>query len=97
MEQNNVVGIVSEREKNTLLKFYERKLANEELLLSLKENYFIEEDKNIFMNKVSEDMKETKENIEKWWSEKSSKYNWKGKKNGFWEIKFETNEIILRE
>jgi CXXX repeat modification system protein len=96
VEQNNVVGIVSEREKNTLLKFYERKLAIEELFLSLNENYFIEEDKNIFINKVSKNMKETKDNIEKWWTEKSNKYSWEGKKSGFWEINFQTNEIILR-
>lgn len=42
-------------------------------------------------------MEEVSLKYREWWTEKSSKYNWKYSENGEWSINFHTNEIFLIE
>ena len=40
-------------------------------------------------------MGETDARFQKWWDEKSRKYDWESHPKGNWEINFQTNEITL--
>jgi CXXX repeat modification system protein len=94
MNKENV-GSVSETEKDQMLKLYERKLALEELLLSLNSGLLNEKQKDEVYEKVIIDLSKTNVNYQTWWNEKSKLYNWKLEENGVWSLEFETNEVFL--
>lgn len=96
MSKEKILGFVSEREKNRLIIFHERRIALNELALSLQNNFFSNKEKVEIIKKIEMDEKEVLENIDNWWKEKAEKYEWEGYANSRWEINFDTNEIILK-
>lgn len=89
-----IIGSVTNEEKNQLRELFEMKLGLNELFKTLNENYNDEAYKNLYQKIV----KETGQNmmdLQLWWKNKSEKYNWKSGGNSNWEINFETNEIYL--
>lgn len=89
------VGAVSDEEKDDILKLYERKLALNELVLTLENQWVTRELRNKIHNKISTDIIKVNMLSERWWNKKAMEYNWKSHKNGKWTIDFKTNEIFL--
>jgi CXXX repeat modification system protein len=89
------IGSVSEGEKDQIKKLYERKLALNELLLSLENPSLQEEQKQNIYNKLVEDMGRTKTSFDKWWQDMSIKYKFKSINGGQWMIDFDTNQVFV--
>lgn len=91
---NELVGTVSQEEKEEIQSLYQRKLALDEMLFKFENNASILRDENLYEKLVS-DMGRTNYQSQRWWSEKGEKYQWKGNSKGRWVINFDTNEIFL--
>jgi CXXX repeat modification system protein len=89
------VGQVTDPEKDEILKLYERKIALQELMMSLDDQDQSEKSKNDLYERIVADLGKTKVNFDRWWADKSRKYNWKSVPGGNWNIDFETNDIFL--
>ncbi|WP_202710730.1 CXXX repeat peptide modification system protein [Sporosalibacterium faouarense] len=94
--EKELVGEVLEEEKYEILRLFERKIALEEVALTLENEGLNEKERDKLRKKVEEEYTKNKENLSTWWREKSEKYSWKKVKNGVWEIDFNTNKIILK-
>lgn len=93
--KSQVVGQVTESEKEEMLILNERLASLKELKLC-KNNLDIDEyTKGVLLQKISKREYETKVEIKKWWQDKFCKYKWKEDKDAYWSIDFETNGIIL--
>lgn len=90
-----IVGSVTEQEKEEIKKLYERKNALKEIIPSLNSGIVTNEQKDELYEKVVQDIVKTNTAFQKWWDEKAKQYNWKSVENGIWNIDFETNEIFL--
>ncbi len=84
-----VVGKVTDEERNEIRLLFERKNGLNELFRSLNDP------KHPLYERIVRDMGDTATKFQKWWDEKSVKYNWKSAKGGHWEIDFNTCEIKL--
>lgn len=91
------IGTVTGTEKEQIEKLYERKIALNELLLTLNNPNMSEELRNNLYEKVVADIGKTKVQFDKWWSDMMEKYRWKSVEGGNWEIDFKTNDIYLRQ
>ncbi len=89
------VGTVVEEEKDCVLKLYERKLALDELMLSLNNPSFTKDARDELYEKIVADVGQTKLKMQNWWNDMHKKYQWKGIEGGNWNIDFQTNEIFL--
>lgn len=89
------VGLVIDSEKEEIRKLFDRNLALNEIIPSLNSGLLSNEQKDELYEKVLIDMEKTNTSFQKWWIEKSIKYNWRSIENGEWHINFETNEIFL--
>lgn len=89
------VGTVTEEEKKSILMLHERKIALDELVLSLNNPSMTSEVRNELYEKITGDMGKTKMGLETWWESMKNKYNWKWVEGGSWNIDFQTNEITL--
>lgn len=94
---NEKVGVVTAEEKEEILVLYERRLALQELAITLNNPEFEENSKNKIYEKIVEDLGKTKVKFESWWEEKSKKYQWKLIDGNQWTIDFKTCEIFLVE
>jgi len=88
------IGIVTEFEKNEIMKLYQRKIALNELTQSLK-NLDVQKEENLLYEKIIGDIGSTNMSFDNWWKETSEKYQWKSSAEGHWEIDFNTKEIFL--
>lgn len=86
-----LVGKVTEKEKKEIQSLFERKNGLSELAKILTA------DNSELYEKLVKDMGETNAKFQKWWDEKSAKYQWRGTTTGNWEINFDTCEIFLNE
>lgn len=84
-----VVGSVTETEKNSIQKLFERRNGLNELAKILPAD-----NKELYERLVA-DLGETSVKFQQWWDDMSSKYNWESAEDGNWEINFQTNEILL--
>lgn len=84
---NKVIGQVTPEERKAISHMYEKKVALQNLLLmDISEQY---------RDQISEDLDSIIKDMENWWSEMASKYNWPGAQGMHWEVDFRTGEIIL--
>lgn len=83
-----VIGKVTDQEKEEIKELFEKKAALESL-------------KNLNLNetvsmRVDDDLDSVKLLMQDWWQKYAQKYNWKGMgSNKNWEISFSTGEILL--
>ena len=84
-----LVGKVTPEEKAEIQNLFERKNG----LLELAKILTVEN--GDLYEKLVKDIGETSTKFQKWWDEKSKKYNWESHPNGNWEIDFQTCEITL--
>lgn len=89
------VGSVTEQEKKDMLRLYERKLALQELVITLPTQCLDQDSKDELYDRIMIDMGTNKLKFDKWWAEMAQKYGWMALPNGQWNIDFETNEIYL--
>jgi CXXX repeat modification system protein len=89
-----IFGTVTEEEKNTIEKLFERKNALKELLLTLNNPSLSEKDKDFLYEKIISDTAKTEGAFQKWWSDMVQKYKWQPAESGMWNIDFKTNEIF---
>lgn len=89
MEIRKIVGQVTPEERDEIQKLFERKNGLTELAKILTA------DNGELYEKLVKDMGETSTKFQKWWDEKSKRYNWESHPKGNWEIDFHTCEIIL--
>lgn len=89
MEIKKLVGKVTPEEKAEIQNLFERKNG----LLELAKILTVEN--GDLYEKLVKDIGETSTKFQKWWDEKSKKYNWESHPNGNWEIDFQTCEITL--
>ena len=90
------VGIVTEEEKSEAQYLFERILGLQELLPVAESRSMPQDEKELYYNKIVQDLGSTKRKLEEWWSAKSKKYNWMHTPGGSWQIDFNTNTILLK-
>lgn len=90
-----IVGIVTEEEKNEVMMLFERKIGIEELSATLESELLSDEKKEIMLDKMISELGKAKLNLQTWWDKMFEKYNWKSVEGYSWNIDFQTREIIL--
>ena len=85
----DVVGKISSEEMQEIRRLFERRNGLVELCRCL------ERGEDCLYEKVVQDLGATTTGIQKWWDLKGRKYGWRGRRDGQWEISFETCEIHL--
>ncbi len=90
-----IVGIVTEEEKNEVMMLFERKVGIEELAATLESDLLSDEKKEIMLDKMVSELGKVKLNLQAWWDKMFEKYNWKSVEGYSWNIDFQTREIIL--
>ena len=84
-----VVGQVSELEKREIQILFERRNGLNELAKILTA------DNTELYERLIKDLGETSIKFQKWWNQRSEKYQWESIDGGNWEIDFDTCEIYL--
>ncbi len=90
-----LVGTVTEEEKNELLILFERKIGIEELAATLENDLLSTEKKEIMQDKMISELGKVTLNLQAWWDKMYEKYKWKSIEEYVWNIDFETCEIFL--
>lgn len=90
-----IVGTVTEEEKNEILTLFERKMGIEELTATLESDLLTTEKKVIMQDKMISELGKVKLNMQAWWDKMYEKYEWKSVEGYSWNIDFQTCEIIL--
>lgn len=90
-----LVGMVTEKEKKELQCIYERKLAAQELFLSLEKDQFTKEQEEVLYQKIVPDLGNSIYQIQIWWKAMALKYKWSIKDLEHLTINFDTKEIYF--
>jgi len=90
-----IVGIVTEEEKNEVMMLFERKIGIEELTATLENDLISIEKKEIMQDKMISELGKVKLNLQAWWGRMYEKYNWKSVEGYRWNIDFQSCEIFL--
>lgn len=90
-----VVGTVTEEEKNQIMIIFERKLGIEELAATLEGNLLSADKNDRMKRKMTTELEKVNVNFQNWWDKMYKKYNWKSIDGCKWGINFETCEIYL--
>jgi CXXX repeat modification system protein len=83
------VGKVTKQERDEIKTLFERRNGLTELFKA------VTEENSYLYDRIVNDMGQTTTQFQKWWDEKSIKYNWENIKGFSWEIDFETYDIFL--
>jgi CXXX repeat modification system protein len=86
-----VVGKVTEHEKETIQRLFNRKNGITELVKSLNIDDFEDEKGEALYEKIINDMAVTSQQFQKWWDDMHQQYGWP---NGIYTIDFDTNDIF---
>lgn len=86
-------GQVNPDERDEIKELYLRKIALNELFLSLSKLETSQIDK--LYNRIVMDMGQTSVAFQSWWDKKSKEHNWEAEEGATWRIDFDTCEIYL--
>ncbi|MGE5341300.1 MAG: CXXX repeat peptide modification system protein [Candidatus Omnitrophota bacterium] len=89
------VGKVTEEERDEIQSLFERKNGLIELTRSLTNMEKKDLESSALYEKLVTDMGKVSTKFQKWWDEKSMKYNWENVQGYHWQIDFETCNIYL--
>jgi CXXX repeat modification system protein len=92
--EKELVGKITDEEKNEIKGFFYRKKSLEELFSILLTSNIDVKNKEIY-DRMMEDYVSVTQKFEDWWKIKAVLYNWKNVPGGNWDINFDTNEIFL--
>lgn len=90
-----VVGMVTEEEKNEAMTLFERKVGIEELTATLESDLLTAEKKESMQDKMISELGKVELNLQAWWDKMYRKYSWKSIDGHKWNIDFQTCEIFL--
>jgi CXXX repeat modification system protein len=88
-----LIGSVTQAEKEDVVRLHERRTALRELLLTLNSPYLSEGEKRTLAGRIVEEYVKASSLFERWWREAARKYNWPSKEHGSWMVDFETNDV----
>ncbi|MBQ3349805.1 MAG: CXXX repeat peptide modification system protein [Thermoguttaceae bacterium] len=89
--EKKLVGKVTPEQKDEIQELFERRNSLKELFL------IVPKDNQDLYERVVADMALTQKKFDQWWADRAAEYHWEGRKNGHWEINFDTCEIFLNE
>ncbi len=92
-----VVGTVTEEEKNEMMVLFERKLGIEELAFTMESDLLSNDKKECMQDKMISELGKVKLNMQAWWDKMYKKYKWKSIDGCKWNIDFQTCEIHITE
>jgi CXXX repeat modification system protein len=92
-----IVGKVTEEEKNEMLILFERKLGIDELAFTLESDLLSEDKKESMQDKMITELGKIKLDMQTWWNKMCEKYKWKSVDGYKWNIDFQTCEIFLNK
>ena len=92
-----VVGRVTQAERDEIQALFERKNGLLELIRSLAASGGGMLDNPVFYEKVVADLGRTTTKSQQWWDAKSKAYGWPGKPGWRWSIDFDTCRIVLQK
>ncbi len=95
LTMKELIGTVTEEEKNEMLELYERKMGLEELPSSLDSVVLSQETKKIVQEKITIESEKIKTEAQSWWNKMYEKYHWEKQEGKDWHINFETGEIFF--
>jgi len=90
-----IVGKVTEEEKNEILTLFERKLGLEELAATLESDLLTLDEKESMQDKMISELGKVKLNLQRWWDKMYEKYKWESIDGHKWNIDFQTCEICI--
>lgn len=90
-----IIGQVTESEKNEIVRLKERISALLELSLGKDNLNLNEEEKQNLLKKINQRKEETNKSIEQWWEAISNKYKWKSDRDAKWIIRPEDCNVLL--
>lgn len=93
--EREIVGTVSEEEKNEILNLFERKLGIEELAYTLESDLLSPDKKEGMQDKMISELGKVKLMLQDWWDKMYVKYQWKSIDGYRWNIDFQTCEIYI--
>lgn len=94
---SEIVGKVTEQEKNEMLILFERKLGIDELAFTLESDLLSDDKKEIMQDKMITELGKIKLDMQTWWNKMYEKYKWKSVGGYKWNIDFQTCEISLNK
>lgn len=89
MAIKQTVGQVTPEERDEIQRLFERRNGLNEL------SKIVTADNEELYEKLVKDLGKTGTDFQNWWDRMASKYEWRGEDGGYWEINFETCEILL--
>jgi CXXX repeat modification system protein len=89
------VGNVTEEERDEIQTLFESKNGLKELTRSLVDMDKKELENSALYEKLVADMGSVSTRFQRWWDEKSGKYNWESAPGAHWEIDFDTCDIYV--
>jgi CXXX repeat modification system protein len=90
-----VIGKITESEKEEINQLYLKKTALMELLYGIKNIKRFDENIDELYEKVVKDLGETTEQYTNWFASKKEKYQWETHANYSFTVLFKTNEVAL--
>lgn len=90
-----VVGKVSEEEKNEVMTIFERIKGIEELTYTFESDLMSEEEKKKMSEKMTVEKEKALQSMQQWWNKMHEKYQFKSVDGMSWSIDFQTCEILL--
>ncbi len=92
-----ILGSVTEEEKQTIERLYERKNALGELMQTMSSPMFSDEQRNKVYDWIVADLGKTNSEYNKWWSDMGLKYNWKIPCGEKLFVDFNTNGVFVNK
>ncbi len=90
-----LVGMVTQQEKNEMLVLFERKLGIEELAATLESDLLSREKLDAMENKMITELGRINLDMQTWWNRMYEKYKWKSIEGCKWSIDFNTSEVFI--
>ncbi len=94
---SEIVGKVTEQEKNEMLILFERKLGIDELAFTLESDLLSDDKKESMQDKMITEFGKIKLDMQTWWNKMYEKYKWEMIEGYKWNIDFQTCEIYLNK
>lgn len=91
--KKEVVGCVTEEEKEEVSNYFYRGEALKELLQSLPSQSLNDQEYEVYYQRIIDDMAQTKARYDDWWYRIPKKYGWQ--LNARYILNFQTNKILL--
>ncbi len=90
-----LIGTVTEEERNDMRELYEKKMGLDDLPRSLESVVLSQETKKIIYEKIMIESQKIKTDAQAWLNKMYEKYHWKKEEVKDWHVNFETGELFF--